>query len=243
MMLRFFQHVRQKLMKQNKVRTYILYAIGEIMLVVIGILIALQVNNWNEERKHRTVERRVMQQLLEDAREDSVFFMNRKDGLNQIASGWNPILLLSKEESRDSARSIAIPDDFMFFTVFVYESYLINNNPNPFETVSNPEIKDLLRDYKNHHIYVRNAFIQFNTYAEEYGVPLHMKFNGKIEEFKQNRSTYGDAEGLFAEKEFQNSIGFLMQIMQNVQIQNDRFLATNESLITVLCETLGTKKR
>lgn len=50
-MLKFFRTIRKKLMEQNKIRTYIFYAIGEIFLVVIGILIALQVNNWNEQRK------------------------------------------------------------------------------------------------------------------------------------------------------------------------------------------------
>ena len=49
-MLRFFQHIRKTLMEQNKVKTYLLYALGEILLVVIGILIALQVNNWNQIR-------------------------------------------------------------------------------------------------------------------------------------------------------------------------------------------------
>lgn len=49
-MLKFFRSIRKKLMKQNKIRTYLFYAIGEILLVVIGILIALQVNNWNQNR-------------------------------------------------------------------------------------------------------------------------------------------------------------------------------------------------
>ena len=44
------------MIKENKVRKYILYAIGEIVLVVIGILIALSINNWNEERKYRNLE-------------------------------------------------------------------------------------------------------------------------------------------------------------------------------------------
>jgi len=50
-MLKFFRTIRKKLIEQDNVRKYLLYAIGEILLVVIGILIALQVNNWNEQRK------------------------------------------------------------------------------------------------------------------------------------------------------------------------------------------------
>ena len=48
-MLRFFRQIRKNLMEQNKVRSYFFYAIGEITLVMIGILLALQVNNWNEQ--------------------------------------------------------------------------------------------------------------------------------------------------------------------------------------------------
>lgn len=58
-------------MEQNKVRTYLLYAMGEILLVVIGILIALQVNNWNEERKERQREVTYLHKLLEEAERDS----------------------------------------------------------------------------------------------------------------------------------------------------------------------------
>jgi len=49
-MLKFFRTIRKKLIDEDNVRKYLLYAIGEILLVVIGILIALQVNNWNEQR-------------------------------------------------------------------------------------------------------------------------------------------------------------------------------------------------
>ncbi|MFT6046016.1 MAG: hypothetical protein ACI9WC_001721, partial [Arenicella sp.] len=55
-MIRFFRKIRQNLIKENKVGKYLLYAIGEIVLVVIGILIALQINTWNEDRKQSTSE-------------------------------------------------------------------------------------------------------------------------------------------------------------------------------------------
>jgi hypothetical protein len=62
-MIRFFRHLRKGLMKQNQVRRYLLYAVGEILLVVIGILIALQIDTWNEERKDRRTEREIVENL------------------------------------------------------------------------------------------------------------------------------------------------------------------------------------
>jgi hypothetical protein len=50
-MIQFFRKIRYSLMNQNQTGRYLKYAIGEIILVVIGILIALQINNWNETRK------------------------------------------------------------------------------------------------------------------------------------------------------------------------------------------------
>ena len=55
-MIKFFRKIRQKLLTENKFSKYLLYAIGEIMLVVIGILIALQLNNLNEIDKVKDTE-------------------------------------------------------------------------------------------------------------------------------------------------------------------------------------------
>lgn len=49
-MIKFFRKIRQNLLMENKTGKYFKYAIGEILLVVIGILIALQINNWNDQR-------------------------------------------------------------------------------------------------------------------------------------------------------------------------------------------------
>ena len=65
-MIKFFRKIRQNLLSEGKTGKYFKYAIGEIILVVIGILIALQINNWNEQRKDRTKELIVLKQLQED---------------------------------------------------------------------------------------------------------------------------------------------------------------------------------
>lgn len=65
-MLRFFRQIRQRLLTDNKFSKYLLYAIGEILLVVIGILIALQIGNWNEEIRKKTQEKELLINLLDD---------------------------------------------------------------------------------------------------------------------------------------------------------------------------------
>jgi hypothetical protein len=62
-MINFFRKLRQKEITNNKFSSYLLYAIGEIFLVVVGILIALQVNNWNEDRKNAKKEQLILVQL------------------------------------------------------------------------------------------------------------------------------------------------------------------------------------
>ena len=65
-MLRFFRQLRQRLLAENKFSRYLLYASGEIILVVIGILIALQVNNWNTTRLEQNKSRAYLEKLSEE---------------------------------------------------------------------------------------------------------------------------------------------------------------------------------
>ncbi len=70
-MIKFFRKIRQNLLMENKTGKYFKYAIGEIVLVVIGILIALQINNWNENRKERQEEKALLTQLQSEFESNS----------------------------------------------------------------------------------------------------------------------------------------------------------------------------
>jgi tetratricopeptide (TPR) repeat protein len=73
-MIKFFRKIRQNLLMENKTGKYFKYAIGEIILVVIGILIALQINNWNEARKKEQVEKQVLISLFQEVEKDRMMF-------------------------------------------------------------------------------------------------------------------------------------------------------------------------
>ncbi|UCD60783.1 MAG: hypothetical protein JSV59_13070 [Flavobacteriaceae bacterium] len=87
-MIKFFRKIRQKLLSENKFSKYLLYAIGEIILVMVGILLALQVNNWNEERKDNKTRTEILTSLIGDLEEDRVSLKNhaKYDSLRTIAA-------------------------------------------------------------------------------------------------------------------------------------------------------------
>jgi hypothetical protein len=69
-MFRFFRTIRQNLLAQNRFTRYLVYALGEILLVVIGILIALQINTWNEGKKSQAQELATMKEIIENLNYD-----------------------------------------------------------------------------------------------------------------------------------------------------------------------------
>jgi hypothetical protein len=71
-MIKFFRKIRQKLISENKFSKYLIYAVGEIMLVVVGILIALQINNWNEKQKAERLQDAYLERLISDVGQDTV---------------------------------------------------------------------------------------------------------------------------------------------------------------------------
>lgn len=145
-MLRFFRHIRKQLMEEKKVRTYLLYAVGEILLVVIGILVALQVNNWNEERKSRALEIN----LLSDAKialEDDIKYFNML--VSRMERSQKSALLLAEiyEEQGSSSH-----DSVMHHINELSLGYLFVYNDGPYEAIksagldiiSNREIRSQL---------------------------------------------------------------------------------------------------
>lgn len=91
-MIKFFRKIRQQLVKENRFSKYMLYALGEIILVVFGILIALAISNWNETQKSKKLEKQLLHALLAEFESnlqllDDVIALNNSNIENSILLG------------------------------------------------------------------------------------------------------------------------------------------------------------
>ena len=105
-MIKFFRNIRKTMLNKGKTSKYFKYALGEIILVMIGILLALQVNNWNEERRNRIKEKAILNELHKDFKKNLEDFLPVKQNkLNTLRSGqivFRNLTKLQIPQSRDS---------------------------------------------------------------------------------------------------------------------------------------------
>jgi hypothetical protein len=155
-------------MEQNKTGRYFKYAIGEIILVVIGILIALSINNWNENRLLKNKEIILVKQLLEDARADGLFFKDRSYKL-KIQSHYFKNLISYCEGMPTIRDTIAISESSNEpFMKLASQSNLLKNNPNAYDELLSPTLKKELQKYVSKYEFVYLAIAPFNSQIEEY---------------------------------------------------------------------------
>ncbi len=85
-MINFFRKIRKELANENEFLKYSRYAFGEIVLVVIGILIALQINNWNENRKIQKEQNQLIKSIIEDLAKDTILIIEYNEA---VKKKWN----------------------------------------------------------------------------------------------------------------------------------------------------------
>jgi hypothetical protein len=147
-MIKFFRKIRQNLLSEGKTGKYFKYAIGEIVLVVIGILIALSINNWNEKRKIRDSEIIYLNNIKRDLQFSITEINQFIDIHNSLINSANTVLEHYNGKPVDDWNSI----NKHLVDIYTWKSfYLIDNtyqelkNSGNFAIISNDSIKnDLL---------------------------------------------------------------------------------------------------
>ena len=150
-MIKFFRKIRQKLLSENKFSKYLIYAIGEIILVVIGILIALQINNWNENNKLEAKKQDYYQQLLADLRKDKEFSTKTIKQFNKLREEYD------NYRNEFYSKNLTVKEVYEKLLNLNFESVSITFSSNTTETLQNSgemvlipsEIRNKLIDLKN----------------------------------------------------------------------------------------------
>ena len=138
-MIKFFRKIRQRLLTENKFSKYLLYAIGEIVLVVIGILIALQINNWNEHRKSRLQEVNILTKLDTDLKANLIEIKGLKDMTEKRIKASHTILNYFEEHK-------AIDDSLKHSFELINSDDLFNNANTTYKYIENQGVNILSND-------------------------------------------------------------------------------------------------
>lgn len=128
-MIKFFRKIRYHLMSENKTSSYLKYAIGEIVLVVIGILIALGINNWNENRKAEN-NNKIMLQKLKEENQITINFLTDdevyRNQIPEITRSFNSFLKSNNLENQKDSLISSLEEIFNITSYTFTQSNLIN---------------------------------------------------------------------------------------------------------------------
>lgn len=216
-MIKFFRKIRQNLLSDGKTGKYLKYAIGEIFLVVIGILIAVQINNWNENRRLKTQELKILLDFRESLMADALYRSNSRKVYDKARKSMNYLIAYLEKDLpyKDSLKyhfaNIAI-DWGLSYDFSTYEALKSKD----LNLISNTKLRsDIISYYR----YAENLATNFtNRYSDNldnasrtiFSKHFDQMWSGRIDN-PQSEMTPIDYEQLRRDKEFR----YFLKTLQN----------------------------
>ncbi|WP_242094274.1 DUF6090 family protein [Aestuariivivens sediminicola] len=194
-MIKFFRRRRQRLLSENKFSKYLVYAVGEIALVVIGILIALQINNANEDKKDRVYEKKMLIEIKHALEKDVDYFKNHLVG-SRLQKIQNAALFFENYLISDSINRDSINHHFNGLTTGFHLTY--NNGPyealksTGIDRVSNDSLRNMIIDLYEFELPKAAGIIEItmdNYFAESKKLEEQLKDDLSVE-IKNGEVTY-----------------------------------------------------
>jgi hypothetical protein len=178
-MITFLRKIRKSLLMSGSTKKYILYAVGEIALVVFGILIALQINNWNENRKSNKLVKSHLETLKEDLMTDldqiqfNLNFLDEKEESGRNV--WNFLY-----ETSEEAVTKSLNEDFLQLQLFrefapartAYDNFI---NSGVINFLNNSDLQNLLSNYYKEDPFGSRSSDQRSRLTNEYD-PYRIKY-------------------------------------------------------------------
>jgi len=229
-MIKFFRHIRKDLMEQNKTSKYLKYAIGEIILVVIGILIALSINNWNEDKKEQQEEYLALKSLHSEFIESRELFNQGQRHHEMIFDGMQYLLeiLDANRVNETLVDSIYWRLDRSAWSSGTFEpsrgivNSLINSGKQ--NIIRNDSLKSLLIQWSDQVISFQNTERLAQDYKFTYLFPLISKLTqlpSKLKRSNPNQSNFshGDVDlDLLQSKVFYNYLNQCWVYSQSIMV-------------------------
>ncbi|MFC3881534.1 hypothetical protein ACFOSV_15170 [Algoriphagus namhaensis] len=164
-MIKFFRIIRQRMLTENRASKYLLYAIGEIVLVVIGILIALQINTWNQDRVNRKMEKKILidlRQELSTNKEKVRKAIERRENLYEPLGRYMKLMV----KDSISYSSFSEIHQKTFFSSKISPSFGVINSlisSGEVNLISNDSLKYLVTDWRD--VIAVFMYIEDNSFA------------------------------------------------------------------------------
>ncbi len=245
-MIKIFRHIRKDLMVKNKTGKYLKYAIGEIILVVIGILIALQVNNWNIDKTDKKRELKYLTNIVLDLKKDikslndlMEFRKNRLIGDQKIIDHMNGIPVDNLNELAKNIVNSMMERNFTPNNT----TFLELSNSGNLNLISNDSIKFLLLEleelYKTNKLSIEHETFDYREYISKSAnrnidvdllIPVYMGLK-TIEEQKITLDSFKDLLNI---REYKNGL-FIMTFLSDGYIKAyENMKAKSEKIIRMI---------
>ena len=179
-MIKFFRKIRQNLLMKNKAGKYFKYAVGEIVLVVIGILIALQINNWNNQRQLNTQEQVNLKILKSEFTFNKIELQRNIEKAKRLKGRADSLLILFKVP-----QSNINPENLKLLTLGLsaYSTYdpsngALNNliSSGQLNLIRNDSLRIILSKWFGEVQDVKEDEVRIMNYGDTYLEPIKLKF-------------------------------------------------------------------
>lgn len=246
-MIKFFRKIRKKLLKENKFSKYLFYALGEIILVVLGILIAIQINEWNRDRKLYQEELESYQLIITDLKRDSTLFQTYQTSYNNYLDAYFQLNNIKKGE--DSFENL-LPDYLVMNIEF--NPVTQKNHQTSIEKFRNSKIREQISNYFRRLSQVNQATNEFNDLVVQESRPFFLKEQNVLDNnrvFDNNDKTFPPIKGVSTIdtlklkrtfdhpyflpilSELRMSMGFYLVSLDRSILENQRLIKDLESKI------------
>lgn len=249
-MIRFFSKARQKVLQENRVTRYVAYALGEIVLVVIGILIALKVNSWDSDQKTKKELQQYQEKIVLELEENLTYLNQSIVFHDSLVDQQKTTLRILRNKNKDSlpllqktlgATATAYPIDYLKFPII--DEFVKRNLLKEIETDSTKQYFLILEGFRDD-LSLRSRFLeaQYLNNIEPYYIK-HLDYSQIAQESFGKAINPGDSPqdyGFLVDNlEFKNIVTLKYETLFYEQMILEAFKDFLENMIAHLKKALG----